>query len=31
VVLEMPRGMEDRLEAGGDVNDEIYVYATSVS
>lgn len=31
VVLEMPRGLEDRLKAGGTVNDEINVYATSVS
>ena len=30
VILELPDGMEDRLSAPGDLNDDVYVYATSV-
>ena len=31
VVLQMPDDMDERLAPGGDLNDEIYIYATSVS
>jgi hypothetical protein len=30
VVLELPDGMDDRLKSPGDLNDDIYIYATAV-